>query len=220
MMGLRAPSPKFEFWIPVRGGCTKFELGCTKLYEMCTELWHHFSFEIRKWWGYVPPASKFEFWIPGKGRVYKFVRNVCKIMTPFLFWNLKMVWLCASSPPNLNCEYQGRGGCTKFELGCTELYEMCTKLWHHFYFEIWKWWPGAWTSPKQFSTVFSENTFIRKHCRIKNIQHLICDKKDYIHFWCKMTRRLHSDHWRGSSQATVLLPFKISSMRFLRQKFF
>ncbi len=36
-----------------------------------------------------------------------------------------MVGLRASSPPNLNCEYRGWG--------------TCTKLWHHFYFEIRNW---------------------------------------------------------------------------------
>ncbi len=42
--------------------------------------------------------------------------------------------------------------------------------------------------PKQFFTFFSENTaFFGKNCRIKNIQHLISNKKCYIHFWCKMT---------------------------------
>ncbi len=43
-------------------------------------------------------------------------------------------------------------------------------------------------SPKQFFTVFSENTaFFGKNCQIKNIQHLISNKKGYIHFSCKMT---------------------------------
>ncbi len=43
-------------------------------------------------------TPKFEVWIPGKGRVYKIraqsytiVQNMYKIMSSFLFWNLKMV---------------------------------------------------------------------------------------------------------------------------------
>ncbi len=44
-----------------------------------------------------------------------------------------MVVLHASIPQNLNCKYRGRGGCPKFELGCAKLYEMCIKLWHHFF---------------------------------------------------------------------------------------
>ncbi len=36
--------------------------------------------------------------------------------------------------------------------------------------------------------------FFKKNCRINNIQHLICDEKDYIHFLCKMTTyRSHND---------------------------
>ncbi len=49
-------------------------------------------------------------------------------------------------------------------------------------------------SPKQFFTIFSENTFFEKTVECKNIRCLIWDnKKGYIHFWCKMTRcRSHS----------------------------
>ncbi len=35
---------------------------------------------------------------------------------------------------------------------------------------------------------FPENTaFFEKLVEYKDIQHLICDKNGYIHFWCKMT---------------------------------
>ncbi len=37
--------------------------------------------------------------------------------------------------------------------------------------------------PKQFFTVFPENTAFFE----KLVEYLICDKKGYIHFWCKMT---------------------------------
>ncbi len=59
---LRASSPpNLNIEYCGRGGCTKFELGCTKLYETCTKLRHHFNFEFRKWWGYMPPAL--QIWI-------------------------------------------------------------------------------------------------------------------------------------------------------------
>ncbi len=76
---------------------------------MCTKLWHHFFFKFRRWWRYVPPLPQFELRIPGKGwmykigaRLYKVVRNVYKIMTPFLFWSSKMVGYLPPALPNLN----------------------------------------------------------------------------------------------------------------------
>ncbi len=52
--------------------------------------------------------------------------------------------------------------------------------------------------------MYSQNSFSRfsqkilffseKIVELKNIQHLISDRKGYIHFWCKMTPyRSHSD---------------------------
>ncbi len=54
--------------------------------------------------------------------------------------------------------------------------------------------------PKKFFTVFTENTVFFKKIRIKNIPHLICDKKGYIDFWCNMTKQLwgkQNKGWRG-----------------------
>ncbi len=65
--------------------------------------------------------------------MYKILWNVYKLWLFFFFLNSKIMGLRATSPPNLNCEYWGRGGCSKFELDCTKLYEMCTKWWHHFF---------------------------------------------------------------------------------------
>ncbi len=111
-------------------------LNCTK----CVQNYSIFFFEIRRWWDYMPAAT--EIWISNtregcvhkiQARLHTIVQNVYKIMVLFLFWNSKMVELRAFSVPILNCEYQGRGGCTKFELSCTKLYEMYTKLYHHFF---------------------------------------------------------------------------------------
>ncbi len=57
--------------------------------------------------------------------------------------------------------------------------------------------PKKWSNvpPKQFFTIFFENTFFEKIVKYKDIQHLICDKKSYIRFWCKMTPyRSYSGH--------------------------
>ncbi len=59
--------------------------------------------------------------------------------------------------------------------------------------------------------------FFRKNCRIKNIQLLICDKRGYIHFWCKMTLYWsHSDLVAMSQRKKVFLqPLLLRSKIFL-----
>ncbi len=78
---------------------------------------------------------------------------------------------------------------------------------------------------KQFFTFFSQNiAFFEKLVEYKDIQYLICDKKGYIHFWCKMT----PDRWhkwpssRAANKVTFTSTFRNIAFltHFLRQRIF
>ncbi len=149
MVCLHASSPQIWIANTEEGECVQNSSSVVKNCSKCVQNYGTiFILKFENGRATCLQLPKFELRIPGKRRVYKIVQNYGTIF----IWNSKMVWLHACSPPNLNCEFQGRGWCTKFELGCAKLYDMCAKLWHHFCFEIQKWY--GWGRGPHFLDMF------------------------------------------------------------------